>query len=899
MLNATRLRCEYLESPMGIDFAQPRLTWLPVGDSLRQTAYQIIAVCGPRRWDSGKVLTAQTAHIPCQLPLQSRDRVTWQVRLWDENDTPGDWTEASFEMGLLQPGDWQAVWIDPEDYEPDPDTEYPASALRKRFTLDAIGTARIYLSACGTYAAWLNGQRIGEDVLTPGTTEYEKRIQYQTYDVTALLQPGENELVAFVGDGWFRGSKGMGSRRNIFGTHIAFLAQLEMDGRIVIATDDSWEATQDGPLRQNDTKRGEHYDASRSLEQARWHAVRPFDWPMDSLVGTRSVPIRERELFHPTVLHTPNGETVLDFGQNMAGYTEFTVSGPAGCTVELYHGEVLDAEGNFTMSNIEPLWGKATEPFKPEANPEQQRRMGQLPFTLPDDVEFGMGRDGIKYPLNQRIRYTLSGQGRENYKPLMSVYGFQYVLLKNWPEPVRAENFVAHAVYSDVEDTVQFSCSDPLINQLYHNTVWSTKSNFVDVPTDCPQRERAGYTGDAQVYIDTGALLMDDAMFYRKWLADLAATQAPYGKVANIAPRETPKKDSRYMYSIFDGSSGWGDACVIVPSVLAKVYADPAFLSENYPMMKGWVDYAIREAKKDDPFFDPIDGDNPYREYLWETGFHWGEWLEPVEPGRQKDMSGFMRGKPEESTAYLYYSSKLLSEAAAQLGQDEDTVYYAGVSAKARLAYQHHCTDHGRIDSQRQCLYVRPLAFGLLEPADEPAAAQALNELVIAKGYHLNTGFLSTPYLCRMLAKYGYEDTALKVLFNETVPGWLYAVLQGCTTVPESWNCLDDPMRPDSSFNHYSYGSVVGWILQYIAGLNTDAVNRHFTIAPHPNARMTRVDLHYRSIVGEIGLSWALADGQFDITLTVPANTTATLQLPGTCLTLTAGTHQYRCDYSL
>lgn len=285
-----------------------------------------------------------------------------------------------------------------------------------------------------------------------------------------------------------------------------------------------------------------------------------------------------------------------------------------------------------------------------------------------------------------------------------------------------------------------------------------------------------------------------------------------------------------------------------------------------------------------------------YRDYLWETGFHWGEWLEPVEPGQQPDWSGFLHGKPEESTAYLYYSSRLLSEAAETLGRKDDASYYADVSARARLAYQHHCTDHGRIDSTRQCLYVRPLAFGLLDPADEPAAAAALNELVIAKGYHLNTGFLSTPYLCPMLAKYGYEDTALKLLFNETAPSWLYSVRQGCTTIPESWNCLDDPMHPSSSFNHYSYGSIVGWILQYIIGLNPDAPARHFTVAPHPNTRIHHAELRYRSIVGEIGIRWAAQDGCFLLTAEIPPNTTATLQLPdGSRHECPAGNHTFHC----
>lgn len=894
MLIATQLRCEYLYEPLGIDFAVPRLTWIPCGSGQIQQAYQIQAYSQNAQWDSGRIDSRQSAHIPCQLPLQSRDRITWRVRLWDELGE-GEWSpEAHFEMGLLHPSDWCAQWINPELHTFDPDAFEPASLLRKEFHVESTAQARLYITACGLYHAYLNGKKVGSQELTPGFTTYEKRLQYQTYDVTGLLHPGSNVLTVWLGDGWFRGSRGFHSARNCSGTNVALLAQLECAGQVVLATDLSWKATQDGPLRENDTKFGEVYDARLELPGAdlpgyndqSWHGVAAFHWPMDTLVGTRSVPVTAYESFRPVVRTTPNGETVLDFGQNMSGFVRFSVRGPKGTEVALFHGEVMDKNGNFTLDNFDtfPLTANHLGIPRPE-----KPSVRLHPSELPEASFPGSDRKmRLPIPIEQRVTYILKGEGIETYQPMMGIYGFRYVLLKNWPEPVRPENFTAYAVYSRVEDTLDFCCSHSLLNQFFHNTRWSMKSNFVDVPTDCPTRERSGFTGDGQIFVHTGAMLADSAAFYRKWLEDVAASQGADGLVPCVAPDYDTGGNNP------GGCAGWGDGAVIIPYALYETYGDRGFLETFYPMMKGWISYILNACALDNAQTDL--SRNPYHRYLWDTGFQWGEWLEPRGPeipSQQQSMS--MNGKPEEGTAFLSYSARITSQTAAILGHTEEAAYYADVAEKARLAYLDYCTDHGRIDSLRQCKYVRPLKFGLLDISDRPAAAQALNELVIRKNYHLNTGFLSTAFLCETLADSGYEDTAFRLLLQTSAPSWLYSVTRGCTTVPESWDCYLEDNSPNSSFNHYAYGAVIGWVVNYIAGLRIEPLQHHITVAPHPiPGEVDSMSICQHSILGDVRLSWNSHE-EFQLELSVPANTTATVHLPdGTVHTCPAGIHYFR-----
>ena len=851
MLNAVYLKTEALEYPLGISFTAPRFSWKLEGEagkySQHQSAYQILCGDNPENlteegclWDSGKVASDKTDGILCPLKLKSRQRVWWKVRIWDENDQPGAYSEAAFfELGLLNASDWTAKWVNPEG-EIHPETRQPASYLRKTFPISEIPIkARLYMTACGMYRAFLNGAAVDTQVLTPGTTQYNKRLQVQTYDITALLRQGENILTVTLGDGWFRGMNGMQRNRNVYGEYIALLGQLELtmsDGSTQrIVTDESWQASQSGPIRFTDFMQGERYDAN--CAPGDWHGVHIMDLGYEHLIGTNSVPIMERERCSAKLLYADENEAVLDFGQNLSGYVSFTLNGSAdtkGRAVTLEHGEALDADGKFTMANLEGGFSPKTP------------------------------------PLLQKVTYIASDEAEQHYKPSFSTFGFRYVKVIGWPGALDPAAFTAIAVYSQLTPSASFSCSNELINQLVKNTLWSQKSNFADVPTDCPQRERAGYTGDAQVFVKTGSILMDSLPFYRKWLADLRATQDETGKISNIAPMQQKK------FEYFDGSAGWGDAIIIVPYALYRQYGDEEILRENYDAMRAWVDYELREAKKDHPI--NLFKWRGYKDCIWDTGKHWGEWLEPGQ-----NMAYLMKrmylGCPETATAYLFYSCKQLSEIAAILGKSEADEY-AAKAEKIRQAYR-VCFLPDAYKSKRQCLSVRPIFMGLANDAEAKTLAEHLNDLVVENGYHLNTGFLSTPHICSVLAEYGYWDTAYRLLEQETLPGWLYPVKRGATTIWEKWDGVKEDGSLDSSQNHYSYGAVVGWLFDTVAGIRpTTPGYKQFQIAPHPGGSLTWAEARMDTTNGGICSRWSRKDGRCELTVEIPVNTLAEILLP-------------------
>lgn len=862
MLEAIELRTESLKNPLGITAVKPRFSWKLSGDmnkkNQRQTAYQII--CSESLndleeekllWDSGKVMSSETNHIIFQKKISSRQRIVWKVRVWDEKDIPGEYSQPGwFEEGLLDSSDWSAKWINPER-NIDQEKRQPASYLRKTFYVTkGIESARLYMTACGIYECYLNGQKIGDQKLTPGSTQYDKRIQVQTYDVSSLLTEGENVLLVILADGWFRGMNGMKRRRNIYGEYIALLGQLEVmlksGNQMTIVTDESWKVSQDGPIRFSDLMQGEVFDANKEwlqwngldYDDSRWHNAESMNLGYERLTGANSVVIKEHESFIPQIVYTGENETVLDFGQNISGYVSFTLNGSedtVGKEIEITHGETLDADGKFTMGNLEENFDPSTPPLK------------------------------------QKVTYIASGQAKQQYKPLFSTFGFRYIKVQNWPGEIKETMFRAHAVYSDIAITTKFDCSNPMINRLVENTIWSLKGNFVDVPTDCPQRERAGYTGDAQVFVPTGSMLADSLSFYRKWLADLRSTQDKTGKISNIAPMQ--QKEFEY----FDGSAGWGDAIVIVPYVLYQQYGDTEILRENYQAMKAWVDYEIREALKVHPLRKLKI--SRYKKYIWDTGKHWGEWLEPGQT-----MSYIMKrmyfGCPETATAYMFYSCKLLAEIGNILGKQEDAAYYAGYSENIRKAYQKSFLKDA-FRSKRQCLAVRPLFMGLADGKNAVLLAKHLNELIIDNGYHLNTGFLSTPHICEVLAEYGYLDTAYRLLEQEEMPGWLYSVKKGATTIWEKWDSITEEGKVSGSLNHYSYGAVTGWLLQEAAGIKPKKSGySEIVIAPKPGGSITYMKARLDSVKGVIESAWELENNSCIINISIPVNTSAEIYLP-------------------
>ncbi|RMH68505.1 MAG: alpha-L-rhamnosidase [Bacteroidetes bacterium] len=842
------LRCEYQTNPLGLDARRPRLSWQlrATARDVMQTAYQI-QVAGSKAdleqgrnllWDTGEVTSDQSVHVPyAGPPLQSGQRYWWRVRVWTGDDIPSTWSEPAFwEMGLLEPSDWQAQWIEP-DVEEDVSTSAPAPMLRRTFRVEGeVVRARAYVTSHGLYELHLNGRRVGDQVFTPGWTSYHHQLQVQTYDVTDLLQDGPNAVGAILGDGWYRGQIGFRGQRNFYGNRLALLAQLVItyaDGRTeVIGTDSHWRATNDGPIRMSDIYNGEVYDARREFpgwsttgfDDSGWAGVRIADHGTDHLVAPAGPPVRRVEEIRPIALLTsPAGETIIDMGQNMVGWVRLRVSGPAGTTITLRHAEVLDQEGNLYTENLRAA--------------------------------------------RQTVQYTLRGDGEEIYEPHFTFQGFRYVAVEGFPGTPTLDAFTGIVIHSDMAQTGHFRTSNPLVNQLQHNIRWGQKGNFLDVPTDCPQRdERLGWTGDAQVFCRTAAFNYDVAGFFTKWLADLAFDQYDSGSIPHVIPNVLATDGQGAA-----GAAGWADAGVLIPWDLYLVYGDRLLLERQYPGMTAWVGYMQRRAGDD---------------LIWDGDPHFGDWL--AFNTTRSDYPGATTSKDFIATAFYAYSAALTARAADVLGKPEDAAHYRRLSERIKQAFrQEFVTPNGRVGENTQTAYALALAFDLLPEALRQQAADRLAEDVRRFG-HLTTGFLGTPHLNHVLTRFGYTDLAYALLLRETYPSWLYPVTQGATTIWERW----DGLRPDgsfqdpgmNSFNHYAYGAVGDWMYRVMAGLDTDPERpgyKHVLIAPRPGGGFTEVEARLETLYGTTGSAWTWHDDTFSLTVTVPPNTTATVRLPG------------------
>ena len=822
-MKAIRLKTEYLTDPLGIDVRQPRLQWNCDG-GVQQTAYQIVT----ENWDSGKVESA-SMHADYPKELKSRERVNWRVRLWDENDQPGEWSEAFFEMGLLEKTDWTAKWIT-GNYAPSKKERYPVDCFRKVFTVRKnVRRARLYITACGLYEAELNGEKVGNFCLAPGHTDYRKRVQYQTYDVADMLKPGENELTVQLADGWYRGSCGAWGITNQYGTETKLLCQLEYEYesglREAVISDGSWDWSNDGPIRFADNKDGEIVEAFRTplyLGKAKETAHKVVPTASDN------VPVTEHERFHPTITTAPNGKKLLDFGQNIAGYVRFQVTARVGERMVWRFGELLDAEGNLTQKNIQLSNKRKTTPL-------------------------------------QQIDYTC-GEGLNEYKTTFAVFGFQYAEVET-DVALEAENIEAIAVYSDMAETGRFTSSNELLNRFVAATKWSTKSNSLDVPTDCPTRERHGWTGDAQIFFETASWLFDYAAFSRKYLHDVYDWQKKDGRLPQIAPYGGV---DFYMWTL-NGSVGWSDVGILLPYRFWKQYGDETVLRQYYDGMARYAAFMIRRVSRDG---------------VVRRGQSYGEWAEPadVKPNDWKDM---VLPHPEVSTAYTAYVLGCLAEVAQALGKTEDAENYRAVSEKCAAAYGK--TFGGQLDTDRQALLVRPLAFNLLDETQTAFAKKRLLRALDNYGWRLGTGFLSTPLILDVLSAIDIE-AAYRLLENEKMPGWLFMPKSGATTVWESWEGTA-AQGGIASLNHYSKGAVVAWLFRTMCGIRVDGEN-HFAIAPRPGGRFTFARASYDSVYGTVESSWQREDGKTVYTVTVPANCTATVTIDGREQTLSAGTHR-------
>ena len=851
-MKAIRLQTEYLTEPLGLGIAAPQFSWNCEG-GIKQTAYQIIAKRKNELvWDSGKVASSAMTHVAyAGSPLHSREHITWTVTLWDENGVPGEPASSWFELGLLHPSDWTAKWIS-GNYKPNKKQRYPVDCFRKRFAVEKMPvSARLYVTARGVYDVCINGHRLEDFILAPGMTDYRKRIQYQTYDVTALLKK-DNTLEIRLADGWFRGSVAAYGVTNVFGIQTSVMAQLELilsDGTIqTICTDETWDWSSDGPVRFADLKDGEVVDAS--MKPSYGHKAMIVPAPKDVLIAASdNVPVKEHERLSAKLLQN----NVLDFGQNIAGYLEFTVQGKKGQSFRIVCGEVLDKEGNLDLHGIQ------------EARPAKGWNQINLIKKLMTNKVSG----AINPTPHQEIVFTCSG-GFDHYKTSFAVFGFRYAQIVG-DIAVKPEDFTAIAVYSDMEQTGIFTCSNELVNKLVENTRWSMKGNLLDVPTDCPTRERLGWTGDAQVFFDTGAYLMNTAPFFRKWLRDMADVVYPNGLISAVIPFSGVEM----MYKATGSSVGWADAIYLIPWRYYLRYGDKQVLENAWPMIEKYADYLLNNLGLRDKKAGKANPDNAF---TYEKGVHLGEWLEPEE-FRDK-VYGTKAKHPEECTAYLYHSMTIISQIARLLGKP--AAAYDDCAIGAKKAYLRFA----ELDTDRQAKLVRPLALGLLEGETKSKAQQRLKKAVENYRYRVGTGFLSTPFLLPVLTEAGAIDTAYRMLENTEKPGWLGEVLDGATTIWENW-------EGDLSQNHYSPGAVCQWLFDTCAGIRMNGEN-HFVIAPIPGGTLTHAEASYESPYGKVTSAWQIENSKTLFTFEVPANCTADIQLPdGRKESVNAGRYTY------
>ena len=841
MLLVSELRCEYQKNPLGIDVRSPRLSWKITSEErgVLQLSYQIQVAKDDDSfsnivWDSGMVESDQSHHIPYEGKApESCSRYYYRVRIRDTKGNASDWSEPAYwEMGFMHSKEWAAEWITPS-LETDPSKAEPSPLLRKTFEINGkVKKARIYATSLGLYELHLNGSKIGDALLTPGWTSYQKRLQYQTYDITEQLSEHQNTIGVILADGWYRGHLTWNMTRNTYGSKLAALIQIQIeyeDGKIeIINSDKSWKSSI-GPILMSDIYMGETYDArlekegwsSPFYDDTEWTGVSILDHSKEILIAQQNVPVRViNELKPVSVIQSPEGDTIIDMGQNMVGWIRFKVSGPAGTIVTLHHAEVLDKNNNFYTANLRNA--------------------------------------------KQTIQYILKGEPEETFEPHFTFQGFRYVKVEGYPtDAIPLDCFSGMVIHSDMEQTGHFECSNDLVNQLQHNILWGQKGNFVDVPTDCPQRdERLGWTGDAQVFIRTACFNMNVAPFFTKWLKDLQADQTAEKGVPWVIPHILDEN----AFS----SAAWGDAAVICPWTIYLCYGDKRILEEQYESMKLWVEYLRAQGTN---------------EYLWDTGSHFGDWL--ALDAKANDDRGATLNE-YIATAFYAYSTGLFVKIAEILGKDDDKQKYSKLYDNILKNFREEfVTPNGRIASPTQTAHVLALMFGLLEEKDIQKCADTLAAYIRENKIHLSTGFVGTPYLCHVLSDHGYTDLAYQLLLQTEYPSWLYQITKGATTIWEHW----DGIKEDGSFwsegmnsyNHYAYGAIGDWLYRVVAGIDTSEEQpgyKHITIKPQLGTEFTFAEARLESLFGEIKSAWKKTSHNMEMTVTIPHNTTATIVLP-------------------
>ncbi|PRY45007.1 family 78 glycoside hydrolase catalytic domain [Umezawaea tangerina] len=821
--------------------------WLPAG-TVVQRAYEVRLLDADEVvWTSGRREGAGSVLV--DLGVERRG-CSWQVKVWTDLGESA-WSEpAPWPVDALPAVLGTATWIEPHEPVVPAPGERPAYRLRHEFTLDRpVTAATAWVTAHGIYELFVNGTRVGDLELTPGFTAYRSRLQVQPHDVADLLHVGTNAVELLLSDGWFRGRHGFERTANGFGDRVAALLALEVvhdGGTTAVTTGPGWRS-RPSRITAADLMDGQRVDLS--APEADWQPARPVDGGLyadrDRLVLSIAPPVRRIEELTPTALTlVAGGGVVVDFGQNVNGWVRLTDLGPAGTTLTLTHGEHVDVDGRVTTDHLRAF-------------------------------DFATGR---LLPAGQVDEVVSAGRPGEVFEPRHTTHGFRYVQVDGHPGPLGATDVTAVVVHTDLAETGWFGCDDDRLNALHDAAVWSLRDNACDIPTDCPQRERSGFTGDWQVHVATAALTHDVAGFSDKWLRDLAADQWPDGRVTTVTPNPAGAGPSgRAFQDAMEGSAGWGDAAVLVPWELWRAYGDATLVDRQYDSMVRWVDYAATAAHDGrDP--DRVGAPAPHERYLWDTGGHFGEWLEPGEtpnPDPRVDH-GIV------ATAYLARSAELLGRMSVLVGRSPDR--YRELAAAVRDAWRReYLGPDGTIAVPSQANHVRALAFDLV-PDD--LRATVAKRLADSACQGLGTGFLSTGLLLPALADNGHLDVAYRVLMSTGVPSWLGMIAQGATTIWERWDGVD-AAGARGSLNHCSKGAVISFLHTHIAGIRLpedpgpdEAGYRRFVVAPQPGGGLRAAEAEHHSPYGPIRSAWRIGADGFRLAVDVPPGTRAEIRLP-------------------
>ena len=849
MTGITSIKIDGITEPTGIT-GPIEAGWIFESDQtdVRQISYELqIAGCADFSepvFESGIVKAGDSNHVG--IVCEWGDIRRYYLRVRALVDTAAgteqtDWAHTTFLTGYQNIENWSGTFITAE--KPEDAAESFGTYLRAEFCVEKpLRAAYLVSSAHGLYHAYINGKKAGNAEFAPGWTSYNKRLLYQTCEITDLLSEGKNAVGVHLGAGWYKGLMGYNQARNIYGDRTAFGGQIILDytdgTREVTASGTDWKGSR-SPVLFSEIYDGETYDAR--LEQDGWcePGFDAFAWTpaeaverdVHTLFAQKGCAVREiTRVDAVKVFTTPEGDMVVDFGQNLAGWAHIAVEhAQPGSRVEIQYFETLDAAGNVYTENLRTA--------------------------------------------KETVVYICRGAEKEVYHPNFSYQGFRYAKIVSWPGTPKAENFTAWAVHSDLEQTGDFSCSNPLINQLQHNILWSMKGNFLDIPTDCPQRdERLGWTADAQIFSGTASFLMNIDPFMQKWLADLDADQSEEGAVPHVVPDILTghSEGDKYMHEGAYGSSGWADASVIIPWRLYLEYGDTQVLRQQYDSIKKWIAFQTANSAEGCLY-------NLYRRQF-------GDWI-----ALDAQEGSFFGATPVDYTcaAYYTYVTGLTAKIAAVLEKEEDAAYYRGLYEELKASFaEQFVAEDGQLTVQTQTANILALVFDLIPEGCRAAALANLKRLRDERDGHLVTGFLGTPFFARALSENGALDDAYDLLMKEDFPSWLYQVKMGATTVWEHW----DGLKPDgtmwspgmNSYNHYAYGSIGEWLYRVIGGLAIDESHpgyRHFFVQPMQGGGITEAHTEHKSIYGDIEVHWKTAEAKTLLRVKIPANTSASIRL--------------------